>query len=246
MDDRNRSKRIFAFVKLGLLLLIVIGIPVFLYVFYGDTILNKEWLSNLPELLDKYRNIAFLIIIAIQALQVIICVIPGQPIQYVSSYYFGIAWGYLLSITGAVIGATVAFYLARILGQDALHVIFGEEKVEEYRRKLNSGKGMLAVLIIYLIPGLPKDLVGYVAGISEMKFRPFIILSTIGRSPGMLGSLLIGHFIGRKNYIASAITAAVIVLILIVCLVKRDKLVQLMDSIEDENEEKQNKDQKNV
>ena len=239
MDDATRSKRIFAFTKLFVLLLIIIGIPVFLYVFCGDTVLNREWLSNLPELLDRHRNTAFLIIIAAQILQVIICVIPGQPIQYVSSYYFGMAWGYLLSITGAVIGATIAFYLARILGQDALHIIFGKEKVEEYRRKLNSGKGMLAVLIIYLIPGLPKDLVGYVAGISEMDFKPFIILSTIGRSPGMLGSLLIGHFIGTGNYVASAITAVVIVLILIACLVNRNRLAALLDSMEDREEQQE-------
>ena len=233
MDKKESAKRAFAFIKLFLLLAIIIGVPVFLYINYKDTIFNAEWLRNLPALLEQHRSTASLILMGFQILQVIICILPGQPIQYVASYFFGIFRGYLISVAGAVIGATVAFYLARILGQDALHVIFGEERVEDYRRKLNSGKGMLAVLLIYLIPGIPKDLTGYVAGISEMKFRSFIIISTIGRSPAMLGSLLIGHFVGQKNYIAAAIVAAGIVAILLICFIKRKDLIDYLDRIEE-------------
>lgn len=240
MEDKSRPKRAAAYIKLILLLLIIIGIPVFLYLNYGDTIMSKEWLSDLPELLRHYRGYSALILIGLQVLQVIICVIPGQPIQYVSSYLFGIIPGYLISIVGAVIGATAAFYIARLLGQDALHVIFGEEKVEDYRRKLNSGKGLMAVLLIYLIPGIPKDLAAYAAGISEMKFRPYIVVSTIGRTPGMLGSLLIGHFLGQKNYAATVAVSVVVALILIVCLVKRKELTGLLDGFEEKEEERDN------
>ena len=107
---------------------------IFLYINYKDTLFNTEWHSNLPALLERYRSTAALILMGFQVLQVIICVLPGQPIQYVCSFFFGLFKGYLISIAGAVIGATIAFYLARLLGQDALHVIFGEEKVEDYRR----------------------------------------------------------------------------------------------------------------
>ena len=233
MDDKARLKRIFAFAKLFMLIVIVIGVPVFLYVNYKDTLFDPDWLRGLPAVLERHRSTAARILIGFQILQVIICVLPGQPIQYVSSYFFGILRGYLISIAGAVIGAAAAFYLARLLGQDALHVIFDKEKVEDYRRKLNSGKGLLAVLLIYLIPGIPKDLVGYAAGISEMEFRPFIIVSTIGRSPAMIGSLLIGHFMGQKNYAAVVIVSVVFIMILAVCFIKRKDLVKKLDELED-------------
>ena len=229
-------KRKLAYLKLALLLFIIIGLPVILFFTCRDTLFNKEWLANLPEFIMQYKGSAAAVLTGMQILQVIICIIPGQPIQLAASYLFGVLKGYLISIGGAVIGAFAAFYIAKVLGKDALETIFGEEKVNDYHRKLNSGKGLTAVLLIYLIPGIPKDLVAYVAGLSDMRLRPFLIVSTIGRSPGMLGSLLTGYFISRRNYAAIGILAAVTAVILIICFIRRKQLVAMLDDLEKKDE----------
>lgn len=229
-------KRKLAYLKLALLLFIIIGLPVILFFTCRDTLFNKEWLANLPEFIMQYKGSAAAVLTGMQILQVIICIIPGQPIQLAASYLFGVLKGYLISIGGAVIGAFTAFYIAKVLGKDALETIFGEGKVNDYHRKLNSGKGLTAVLLIYLIPGIPKDLVAYVAGISDMRLRPFLIVSTIGRSPGMLGSLLTGYFISRRNYAAIGILAAVTAVILIICFIRRKQLVAMLDDLEKKDE----------
>jgi uncharacterized membrane protein YdjX (TVP38/TMEM64 family) len=146
---------------------------------------------------------------------------------------YGVIIGYLISIAGAFIGATISFYVVRLLGRNAMHVLFGEEKIENYRRKLNSGKGLMAVLLIYLIPGVPKDLVAYAAGVSEMRYRSYILISTIGRSPGMIGSLLLGYFFSKGNYAAIAVLAVITVVILAVCLVKRRELTAILDRFDE-------------
>ena len=232
----NRRKR-FAYIKLAILIFIIVGLPVILFFTCRDTLFNKEWLANLPEFIMQYKGYAAAVLTGIQILQVIICIIPGQPIQLAASYLFGVLKGYLISIGGAFIGAFIAFYIARALGKDSLEAIFGEEKVNDYHRKLNSGKGLTAVLLIYLIPGVPKDLVAYVAGISDMRLRPFLIVSTIGRSPGMLGSLLIGYFISSRNYAAIGVLAVVTAVILIICFVKRKQLVAMLDDLEKKDEQ---------
>ena len=158
--------------------------------------------------------------------------LPGQPVQFASSYMFGILPGFLLSLTGAVIGTVISYYLAKFLGRDALRLFFDEKKLDDYRNKLNSGRGLMLAFLIYLIPGVPKDLVSYAAGISEMRFRPFLLAATIGRSPAMLGSLLVGHFYGKQNYTAIIIITAAILLILLICFIKRDKLIEVLDRIE--------------
>ena len=234
MENRKKS---FAYIKLAILIFIIVGLPVILFFTCRDTLFSKEWLANLPEFIMQYKGYAAAVLIGIQILQVIICVIPGQPIQLAASYLFGVLKGYLISIIGAVIGAFIAFYIARILGKDALETIFGKEKVNDYHRKLNSGKGLTAVLLIYLIPGVPKDLVAYVAGVSDMRIRPFLIVSTIGRSPGMLGSLLTGYFLSSRNYAAIGILAAVTAVILIICFVKRKQLVAMLDDLEKKDEQ---------
>ncbi len=232
----NRRKRI-AYIKLAILIFIIVGLPVILFFTCRDTLFNKEWLANLPEFIMQYKGYAAAVLTGIQIMQVIICIIPGQPIQLAASYLFGVLKGYLISIGGAFIGAFIAFYIARALGKDSLEAIFGEEKVNDYHRKLNSGKGLTAVLLIYLIPGVPKDLVAYVAGISDMRLRPFLIVSTIGRSPGMLGSLLTGYFISSRNYAAIGVLAVVTAVILIICFGKRKQLVAMLDDLEKKDEQ---------
>ena len=232
----NRRKRI-AYIKLAILIFIIVGLPVILFFTCRDTLFNKEWLANLPEFIMQYKGYAAAVLTGIQIMQVIICIIPGQPIQLAASYLFGVLKGYLISIGGAFIGAFIAFYIARALGKDSLEAIFGEEKVNDYHRKLNSGKGLTAVLLIYLIPGVPKDLVAFVAGISDMRLRPFLIVSTIGRSPGMLGSLLTGYFISSRNYAAIGVLAVLTAVILIICFVKRKQLVAMLDDLEKKDEQ---------
>ena len=233
----KNSKRTKAIIKLSLLALIIIGVPAVLYIFCRDTLFNTDWLSRLPQLLSQYRNHAAVILICLQILQIIVCVLPGQPIQFAASYMFGVLPGYLISITGAVIGAFIAFKVSGLLGRDAVNILFGEEKIEDYRKKLNSGKGLMAVLLIYLIPGVPKDLAAYAAGVSDMRIRPFLLVSTIGRSPAMMGSLLFGHFFGKGNYRALAVLAILTVLLLILFIIKRKSIIALLDNIEKEDEE---------
>ena len=231
MSDSS-GKKIIAILKLILLVVIIAGIPAFLYLRYGSGIFSKDTAYNVVEYLQQNRRIAVLLIIGIQVIQVVVCVLPGQPIQFAASYMFGVGRGYLLSVIGAVIGTTISFYLAKLLGSEAMHLFFGEERIKDYQRRLNSGKGLPLAFLIYLIPGVPKDLVSYAAGISEMRFRPFLLVATIGRSPAMLGSLLVGHFFEKQNYTAIIILTVAIVLIMLVCFIKRDKLVAFLDMIE--------------
>lgn len=228
----DKYKKILALSKLILLVIIVAGIPAFLYLKYGAELFSKDSAERVVDYLKANSSIAALLIICIQIVQVIICFLPGQPVQFAASYMFGVARGFAFSITGAVIGTVISFYLAKLLGNDAMNLFFGEEKVRDYKKKLDSGRGLLLAFLIYLIPGIPKDIVSYVAGISDMRFRPFLLVATVGRIPGMLGSLMLGHFFGRQDYRAMIIIAVIIAVILLICYIKRDALIGFLDDVE--------------
>lgn len=220
-----------AYLKLAILVISVVLLSL-IVIYYGkSTFLDAEWLEDLPQKLNQHKSYAFLILIGLQFLQIVICFVPGEPIQIASSYLYGIIPGFLISIVGAVLGTIAAYKIAEFLGHDALLYIFDKNKIEEYRSKLNSGRAMLIVLIIYLIPGIPKDTVAYVAGISEMKLLPFLILSTVGRSPGMIGSLLMGVFIGNLNYTGLALLFACACLITLVCIIQRRRIIAVLDKL---------------
>lgn len=241
LKNSSFKKKLIAFSKLLLLLFIMIGIPIILFIFAKDTLLSTEYWADLPNRLSAHKGFAFLILIALQMCQIVICFLPGQPIQYASSYLYGFFWGYVISIVGAIIGTILTFYLADFLGNEALRLVFGEKRVNDYMRKLNSGRAMTIILMIYLIPGIPKDLVSYVAGISDIKLKPFLLVSTVGRTPGIMESLLIGMFLASKNYFGVAITAIVCIAILIFCYKKKDIIMKKLDSYEEAKDEKTKK-----
>jgi len=114
-----------------------------------------------------------------------------------------------------------------------INILFDKKRVDDYHRKLNSGKGLALAGLIYLIPGVPKDLVSYVAGISDMKFRPFILVSSVARIPGMLGSLLLGVFVESGNYTAIGVLVLVIVIFFIIFYLKRKDILSFMDKLEE-------------
>lgn len=234
-NARNMSifKRLIAFGKLFLLFAILIVVPLVLYFLYRDTLFNKAYLSNISNKLNEFKGFAFIPLICLQVFQIVICIIPGQPIQFASSYLYGILGGFLISLTGAIIGTVITYYLARFLGSDALHIIFGEEKVKSHVRKLNSRRAYMIIFLVYLIPGVPKDFTSYIAGISNVKLKPFLLLSVIGRSPGVLESLLFGAFLAQRNYFGITVLIIVSIIILLLCYMKRDVLLRFIDSDED-------------
>lgn len=236
LQDNPKTAKTLAVIKLMILIILIVGIPTFLYFTARDTIFNKEWLANLPELLAGKPKIAGPLIIICQIIQVIICFLPGQPIQVAASYIYGVWQGYLLSIAGGIIGGIISFFLAKLLGRESLQVLFGQKQVVNYLSKMNSGKGLYILFLIYLLPGVPKDLMAYVAGVSEVRFLPYIIISTIGRSPGMIGSLLVGHYLSVKNYFALGIIAIIAIAALIFIIIKRKAMMDLLDRLEKSSE----------
>lgn len=226
---RKKFKLFSTIFKLALLLFILIGLPLYLYFFQHDLIENFSSMENVEAFFNDYKAQSVFIYIGTQILQIVICIIPGQWLQFAAGYMYGFWLGYLYSMIGAFLGSVLTYYIAKILGHDAMHLIFGEEKIRKMLRTLNSKKAVVLVFIIFLIPGVPKDLCNYVAGLSEMKLKPFLIVSLIGRTPGMMGSLLIGRQIQIGGYMSAAIIAGVAVVLFILGIIFRKQLTVLLD-----------------
>lgn len=226
---RKKFKLFSTIFKLALLLFILIGLPLYLYFFQHDLIENFSSMENVEAFFNDYKAQSVFIYIGTQILQIVICIIPGQWLQFAAGYMYGFWLGYLYSLIGALLGSVLTYYIAKILGHDAMHLIFGEEKIRKMLRTLNSKKAVVLVFIIFLIPGVPKDLCNYVAGLSEMKLKPFLIVSLIGRTPGMMGSLLIGRQIQIGGYMSAAIIAGVAVVLFILGIIFRKQLTVLLD-----------------
>ena len=146
---RKRVKTFSAIFKLVLLLVILIGLPLYIYFFQRDFINNFSNQENIEVFLNEYRAQSVFIYIGSQILQIVICIIPGQWLQFAAGYMYGFWLGYLFSLAGAFLGTIITYYVAKILGHDAMHLIFGEEKIQKMLVSLNSKKAVV------LVPHIP-------------------------------------------------------------------------------------------
>ena len=228
-EKENKSRVIISTVKILLLILIVVGIPIYIWFFHGNWIKSIENIDDIVAFLEKYETQSIFVYIGLQIVQIVISIIPGQVFQMAAGYIYGFWPALLFAMTGALLGTTLSFMLAKALGRDFLHIFFGEEKMSYYIERLNSKKMYAIVFFLYLIPGIPKDMVSYAAGVSEIKFKPFIIISALGRLPGMIGCLLMGDMMMEENYTGAVIIGVFAVITFALCIIFRKKIHGLLD-----------------
>ncbi len=140
--------------------------------------------GNLRAWIAAWGAWAPVVFIIVQAVQVIVFAIPGEVAQIAGGYLFGAWQGTLLSIAGIFIGSTVAFFLARILGKPFVLAVVKQEQMQRVEKLLQSQGSKVVFFLLFLIPGIPKDILCYVAGISPLAFPFFPGASMLGRLPG--------------------------------------------------------------
>ncbi len=152
-----------------------------------------------------------LVFVVFQALQVVVFFLPGEIAQIAGGYLFGVARGTALSLLGIGIGSMLDFFLARSLGKRFVAVLIGRPRLERFESILSSPRAAVAFFLLFVIPGIPKDLLCFVAGLSEIRAFPFLAISLLGRLPGVAGSSLMGAAASEGKgglFVAVALTAA--------------------------------------
>lgn len=147
------------------------------------------------------------VFVGLQVLQVVVFALPGEVTQIAGGWLFGFGLGSLLSVVGIAIGSTIAFGLTRWLGVTFVHRIAGPETVAKFDHLMASPKFIGSLFLFFLIPGIPKDVLCYVAGLSRLRFLPFLVISTVARLPGIFGSSLMGKALFQGNWLLLAAVA---------------------------------------
>ncbi|HZK01462.1 MAG TPA: VTT domain-containing protein [Anaerovoracaceae bacterium] len=218
-------------VKLILLAAIVIALPAFVYLEYPDFFNQFSTMEGVNHFLDQYQATSIFVYLGLQVLQIVVSIIPGQFIQFAGGYAFGFWLGYVLSVIGIGMGSAVAFGLARVLGREGVHILFGEKRISKFVKQLNSRRAFAILFVLFAVPGLPKDLVTYAAGVSHFGFKPFIMLSLIARTPALMGTLIMGSMLNNESYLGLIILAIVTVILCVFLYVKRHHLTTYVDRL---------------
>lgn len=206
-------------------LAIFVGLIIYLSVRYTPQI--TELLARRHELKQYVEAKGFtgiLFFIFLQIFQVVIAAVPGEIVQVAGGYFFGPFWGTVYLVIGVVIGSIFNFHAARLLGLEIIKNMLPQRLLEKASLLLKEPKSELTVFLLFLIPGLPKDALTYLAGLTPVRLTRFLVIAVTGRLPALVVSTFMGAGLQQEN-LATIITAlAVTVVLFLIGLLLKNKL----------------------
>jgi len=179
----------------------------------------------LKHTLREWGVLAPVIFIGLQALQVIIAPIPGDLTGILGGYLFGEWGGILYSTIGLTMGSLTAFAIGRWLGARYVQKLVSPD----IWRKMGfivEAEGTILCFIIFLLPGLPKDVTCYIFGLSPMPFWVFAVVSTLGRFPTTWVLSAQGARTASGDYLHVILLSAIVLAVALPLYYYRNRLVE--------------------
>lgn len=139
----------------------------------------------------SYGIYAAIVSFLLMVLQSIVAPLPAFLITFANANLFGWWKGAILSWSGAMVGAGLCFYIARILGRDVVEKLTsksGLKNIDDFFEK----HGKMSILIARLLPFISFDIVSYAAGLTSMSFLSFFIATGIGQLPATIVYSIVG------------------------------------------------------
>lgn len=173
-----------------------------LWRFFSNGEAVKAWV-------DAQGHWAPLAMAALVVAQIVIAVLPGEPVELAAGYLFGFWEGTAICLAGGLLGTLVVTALVRLLGMRIVRRLFSTKKLESISWLHDAKRFELLMFIVFLIPGTPKDVLTYVASLSSCPWWHIAAITTVGRIPSIITSTLAAGFASSGNWTAAIITLAV-------------------------------------
>jgi len=185
-----------------------------------------------PELLRNkllaYGNWSRMVFVGLQILQVVVAPLPGELVQIAGGFIFSFWSGTIYSLAGIFVGSCIAFYLSRWLGYPLLQALTRQETLEKFKFLLESNRAEVLIFILFLIPGVPKDILTFIAGMTPVRPTAFFSAAMLGRFPGIVVCSIIGAQLGKQQYFFTLMISLLAAVILLLAFIYRDRLIQLL------------------
>ena len=171
---------------------------------------------------DKIKDMGILsplVIIGIMILQMLVAILPGEPVEILSGMCFGTIGGIIVILIGTFICSSIIFFAVRKFGNDFINTFFGENKMQKFKESKflkDSKKVEEFLFVMFFIPGTSKDLFVYLGGLLNIKPLRFLMIATFARIPSIITSTFAGANLIEGNLKMTIITFILTLLISII------------------------------
>lgn len=219
MKKLNKAKAI----KL-IALIITIAILIIATIYMIPVIKQINTPEGQAEFKEKITNsgiTGMLILFGLELAQVVLAILPGEPVELLAGICFGPIWGTIFLIISVFIVTAMIYFFVKKYGRDFIYEFFPKEKVNKLENsKLfkDTQKIETVMALLFLIPGTPKDLLVYIGGLLPIKESRFLAIATLLRFPSIISSTIVGSKIMDGNvkiivmvYVATFILAGLVI-----------------------------------
>jgi uncharacterized membrane protein YdjX (TVP38/TMEM64 family) len=164
--------------------------------------LREPVLSYLTFVADKPAFSAYikgfgvwgpLVLILLQVLQVLIAMLPGYAFFIGAGYIYGIPVGYPLNLFSTVLASQIAFGIARYFGRPVVYRLAPKDIIQRWDSRARKF-GFMFFLTSFWLPIFPSDTMNYLAGLTAIPGRQFLLASLLGRAPAILVLTTMGAY----------------------------------------------------
>lgn len=174
--------------KFILNVLVILGFVLAIYALYlgfeHNLFTSKEALETF---LYSVGPIAPLIFIFIQILQTVLLIIPRSIVVPIGLFVFGIKSGSVLSFIGIISGSLINFGLSRKYGHPFVELIGNKKKINKYMKWTEDSNRFDQLFAFGMFfPFAPSNFLCYLAGLSEISFRKFLLIVHLSTIPSLI------------------------------------------------------------
>ncbi len=205
------DKKIFAALKIIAVILAVSAV-ILLCIWLIPEVLSlsePENQAQFQERIESLGALGVLAMLALQIIQIIIAIIPGEPIEILMGLMYGTLGGLSLTLLGIAVGQTTVYFAVKKFGIKLAEKFVDVKKFEKLSFLNTSKKRDSLIFLLFFIPGTPKDILTYFVPFTGIRFRRFIIISTLARIPSVVSSTWAGATISDGNFVKTVIIFAV-------------------------------------
>lgn len=231
----SKNMKNFRIVIFIITILLLIGLTLYLFPIISK-LFSKEGREVFKQEMEQSGAMGMFMLLGLQVAQIFLPILPGEPIEILAGMCYGTLGGFIFITCSVLITTTIIFFLVRKFGRKIVYGICSKERVEKIEdSKLfkNPQRLEYIMIVLFLIPGTPKDILVYLAGMLPIKPLRFILISTLIRFPSVISSTIAGSNLVEGNWIFSImiyVITFVIVGIIIFVMKKIDK-TQLTNNI---------------
>lgn len=211
----SKRAKAFKYVLLVVVIAVIIGLIVYLFPVVRN-LSTPEGQLEFKNQVASMGALGYLALFGLQFAQIFLIIIPGEPIEILAGMCYGGIGGLIFITISACIITTIIFFAVRKYGRRFVYSFCSKEridKIENSKLFKNPKKIEWIMLILFLIPGTPKDLLVYLAGLLPVNPLRFILISTFARIPSVVSSTFAGSNLVAGNWKFSVIIYAVTFLI---------------------------------